>query len=142
MANDKHFDIGPIVALLVLSPIALIAALLLGTLAIGRMFSIITNLAFIGLIIFFIALLYARDKLSAKSILQTGIIFGFLFWILQLVATFSGSLSPLCSLPFGIGTAICGGIGVVSIFTDLLGYLLGGIVIAAISGGLLAMFRR
>lgn len=138
--SRSRIDLGSLAALLVLSPLVLFVGIMFGVFAVGRMMTVLLNPAFLGIIILFEALLYRTGSLTPRNILTSGLITGFVFWLIGLVALLQ-PISPICSIPF-IGPLVCGTIGIISIFTDLFGYIIAGIVVASVTGFVLATFRR
>ena len=118
----------------------MIILLVVGIFAIGKMIAIFTNPVLIGLVLLFSAVFYHYDKLSSKTIAFTGILVGFIWWVIG-IAQFYGNASWLCNFPL-LGGIVCGSVALISAFTDLLGYLLGGLVLSALIGGFLFLIKR
>ena len=115
-----------------------------GLFALGTMFYVLSNVLFIVLVFLVVVVLYRMNALNLKSIILTGVATGFLAWIVLLTTTVS-ALSWIASIPIiglPIYAAVAGGLTIVLIFTNLLGSILAGVLLAGIIGGLLLIFDR
>ena len=137
---DKKISLMSVAGLIIASPVLLIVLIIAGVFSLGKLSMVLMNPMLIGVIILFDVMLYRADKLDIKNAIITGVVFGFLFWLIGLVGFLAG-ISAICNIPI-IGGLICGGISAISLFTDALGFILGGVIISSIFTGLLLLFKR
>lgn len=128
------------IALIIASPILLVVALFSGIFNAAIMIQTVSNVWVIGVVLLLNAVFYAANKTSTMTIIYTGVGTGLIFWLMSLIAIFN-NIGSLCNIPI-LGQLICGGITLASVFTSLLGYVLGGLIISLLIGGFFLLLSK
>lgn len=127
--------------LIAASPLLLGIMLITGVFAFGAMIPFLTSPWTIAAIILLLAVFYGVDRLNVATVVFSGIVVGLGFWLWGLIQFLSSPLGAICQIPI-IGQLACGSITLVTLFTALPGYILGGLILSCVIGGFLMLIKK